>query len=470
MHDESELRERWDAAGQGHVFRFWDGLDAPARSRFLAQLAAQDLEEVARLGALLAAPPALSSRQFEPPELFPLERSESEQARAREAREAGEELLRSGEVGLLLVAGGQGSRLGFDGPKGKFPVGPLTGRTLFGWHAARIQAARRRYGATLPWYIMTSAGNDAETRAYFEAEDYFGLGAENVRFFRQRMLPALSLEGRVLLADRDALFLAPGGHGGTLEALAESGCLAEAAERGIRRLSYFQVDSPLARPVDPLFLGLHHLNQAEMSSKVVAKRSPDEKVGVLGLAGGKLGCIEYSDLPDELRHARDDGGELLFRAGNIANHILDLAFVERLTRGGALRLPWHLARKSIPTLADDGSRVEVQGVKFETFIFDALGEARGSVTLEVDRRLEFQPIKNAEGEDSPASCRAALASIFSEWVAAAGGPAPPVGEDGVARIEIDPRLAEDRRTFIERQPLTPLEVAGGHLYQVDPER
>jgi len=463
--DPRALRELAEEEGQGHLFRFWSQLDAAGRARLEAEVAALDFALVRELrGELRRGAPAVAVRRFEPPEVFPLERAPEQAERARRAVERGEELLRAGRVGYVLVAGGQGSRLGFDGPKGKFVVGPVSTRTLFEWHAARLAAARDRYGAPVSWYVMTSASNDAETRRYFERCGWFGLGEENVRLFQQRMLPALDPDGRILLAARDALFLAPNGHGGTLDALRASGALAHARGRGVEQLSYFQVDNPLARPADPLFLGLHSLAGAEMSSKVVSKRDAGEKVGVIGLADGKLGCIEYSDLPDDLRHAKDERGRLLFRAGNIANHVLDRAFVERLTDGG-LHLPWHLARKRVATLDDEGRPVQREGIKFETFVFDALGAARASVTLEVDRAQEFSPVKNATGEDSPQSARADLARLFAAWVERAGGELPPTGEHGEPHLEVHPTFAELEHEFLARWPVTPRVVDGGHVYE-----
>lgn len=460
-----ELRQRCEAHGQGHLFRFWGDLDQDARARLSAQVQELDLDLVARLGALLDAGPPPPAAKFEPPDVFPLERGPELRQRAREARDRGAAELAAGRVGFVLVAGGQGSRLGFEGPKGSFPIGPVSGRTLFGWHAARLLAARERHAALAPWYVMTSSANDEDTRAFFARHDYFGLGPENVRFFQQAMLPALDSEGRVVMSAPDTLFLAPNGHGGTLEALARSGCLAHAAERGVEQLSYFQVDSPLARPADALFLGLHVMAASEMSSKVVTKRDAHEKVGVLGLADGKLGCIEYYNLPGELRDRADGNGNLLFRAGNIANHLLRRDFVERLTSGG-LVLPWHLARKRMPMLDERGLVVEREGIKFETFVFDALGFSQNSVTLEVDRRLEFSPVKNAAGENSPASCRAELCALFGGWVERAGGelPAPGSGPNGLSAVEVDPRFAEDEEAFRGRWPAVPEEVDGGHLY------
>jgi UDP-N-acetylglucosamine/UDP-N-acetylgalactosamine diphosphorylase len=268
----------------------------------------------------------------------------------------------------------------------------------------------------------------------------------------------------VLFSAPDALFLAPNGHGGCLLGLASSGALDDMRRRGLTQLSYFQVDNPLVRPADPLFLGLHHAHGAGMSSKVVAKRDAGEKVGVLGRVDGRLACIEYSDLPVELRGAREPGGALRFRAGNIAVHALAVAFVERLTRGG-LELPWHLARKQMKVVEPDGRVVERAGVKFETFVFDALAHSESSVVLEVDRAEEFSPVKNASGEDSPATCRADLCGLHARWVGAAGLPLPPPDAQGIHPVEVDPLCAETQDEFLARARIRPDVRPHGHLYE-----
>lgn len=464
---ESELRERFERAGQGHVLAHWETLTAQQRVRLIEQLAATDLEQVTEQARLLRAShgpahaPALA-----PPELFPLRRDASHERQAEAARRAGEALLREGKVGYLLVAGGQASRLGFDGPKGAFAIGPVSGRSLFEMHARRLLAARLRYGAAVPWYVMTSPANHDETRGFFERHRHFGLPSSDVIFFSQAAIPAMDPEGRLLLSAPDSLFLAPNGHGGTLLALEQSGALANARERGLTQLSYFQVDNPLARPADPLFLGLHALAGAGMSSKVVAKRDAHEKVGVIAKLDGRLGCVEYSDMPTELCEQRDAQGELLFRAGNIAIHVLRVDFVGELTRGG-LQLPWHLARKQMKVFAD-GAMVEKQGIKFETFVFDALAHTEHSVTLEVDRRLEFSPVKNKGGEDSPDTARADLCRLHGEWVRAAGLPLPPKNERGLHPVEVDPLIAEDQAAFVAAQRHEPQRSERGHHYTHEP--
>ena len=461
----ADLRGLFESEGQGHVFAHWDALDESGRERLSRQLESIDFELLGERRGLLA-PTAADAPlpRCEPPELFPLERDADATRQAAEAIQRGEDALSAGLVGCVLVAGGQGSRLGFEGPKGMFPVGPVSGCSLFEWHARRLLAARDRYGTAPTWYIMTSDTNDAPTRAFFAENDHFGLGADNVRFFTQAMLPALDTIGRILMSAKGALFLAPNGHGGTLAALAASGSLEHARERGIECFCYLQVDNPLGRPADPLFIGLHLIEGAMMSNKTIAKRDAEEKVGVIGRVDGKLGCIEYSDLPDELRNARDASGALLFRAGNTASHMLDRRFIEELTKDG-LRLPWHVARKRMRVVDESGATIEVDGVKFETFVFDALGYAERTVTLEVDRALEFSPVKNAEGADSPLSTRRALTGMFAGWIEAAGGEPPPTDEHGHPLVEVDPRFAEDHASFRARMPARPELRGSGHMYR-----
>lgn len=449
-----ELAQALEQAGQGHLLGTWQDLDPAGQRSLHAALEDLNLDLIQTLAAQLKASPDVDGGSFDPPVLFPLERTAEQDKQAVDAVALGESLLAESKVGFVLVAGGQGSRLGFDGPKGMVAVGPVSGLSLFGWHAARLAAAKKRFGTRVAWFVMTSSTNDEATRSFFAQQDSFGLGVENIHFFTQEMLPALDKDGRIVRTSPTELFLAPNGHGGTLQALRSTGMLDRAASLGIEELSYFQVDNPLVRPADPLFLGLHAQAGADMSSKVVSKSEPGEKVGVLGLANGKLGCIEYSDLPQALRDERDGAGQLRFRAGNIAVHMIRRDFVERLTQDGQLDLPWHLARKQLKGLDASGAEAQIDGVKFETFVFDALGLAGNSVTLEVEREEEFSPVKNAQGADSPASCRAALTESFGKMLQAKGVALPKRGDDGILPLEINPCVAEDAAQFCagEAQP------------------
>lgn len=449
---ESAQRARADAAGQGHVFAHWDSLDAVARALLLEQLSAVNYAHAAKLAGFLTDSNHVSEAPtLTPPDLFPLERNATQREHATVATDIGAAHFAAGRVGFMIVAGGQGSRLGYNGPKGCFEIGPLTKRSLFAYHAARLCAAGARHGFTPVWYVMTSPMNEAATRAFFAEQDHFGLPESDVFFFSQAMLPAMDLDGKLLLNEAGSLFLAPNGHGGSLAALATSGALADMQRRGIETISFFQVDNPLARPGDELFVGLHRAAKAGMSSKVVSKRDAGEKVGVIGGVNGELGCIEYSDLSAELRDQRDSDGNLVFRAGNIAVHILEVDFVKQLTAGGDLDLPWHVARKNMRVF---GSSDAVAGAKFETFVFDALAKSPNSVTLEVERHLEFSPVKNKDGADSADSCRADLTALFNT-MAKSDGP-----------IEIDPRFAEDATEFAARASNSYRDVNGGRLFEL----
>ncbi len=436
------LADRLTRFGQSHVLPFLERLDDTGRARLTAQLDAVDLEQLGTLvdgGDTDAGGPG---RLAPPPVIHAGRDADAD----RRAHEAGEAELAAGRVAVLTVAGGQGTRLGFDGPKGAYPVAPVTGKTLFELFATEIAARRARHGAALPWLIMTSEANHDATVAFFESNDCFGLGRDTIAFFTQGMMPSVDSDGRLLLAAPDRLALNPNGHGGTLLALRDSGELARLKDAGITTLYYFQVDNPLARIADPAFIGHHVLGRAEMSSKVVAKTDPDEKVGIIVERDGTLGVIEYSDLDAETARRRDDDGTLSFDAGNIAIHAFDVAFLDRVTDGG-LQLPYHRANKKVPHLNADGRLVEPtepNAIKFETFIFDALGLAARSTTVMVDRAEEFSPVKNLTGVDSADTARAHMVDRAARWLEAAGH-AVPRGADGqpTIAIEIDARVALD---------------------------
>ncbi|WP_217914071.1 UTP--glucose-1-phosphate uridylyltransferase [Miltoncostaea marina] len=443
-------RARLAAAGQEHLADRLERLDGEARARLQAEIDALDLDLIGRLvGELVGdgAPPHEGA--IEPPDpdgLVALPRDDGDVVRDARAREAGEELLRSGAMAAVLLAGGQGTRLGFEGPKGLFPFAPITGRVLFEHHAAKIAAVRKRYGAALPWYILTSPQNDAVTREAFREAGWYGLPPESVRFVVQGTLPAVDrATGRILLEAPDRLALSPNGHGGLLSALRDAGALDEMAREGVRTMFTFQVDNPLVRVCRPELLGHHFLGAADMSSVVVRKVGPEEKMGVIARVDGRTGVVEYSDLSPEMAAERDDRGELVLWAGSIAVHCVDVAFARRLTDGG-LQLPYHRAVKKVPYVAEDGAPVEPDApnaVKFETFLFDALPAAERTVTVEAAREDEFSPIKNAEGADSPATARRDLNRLYARWLADAGVMVPRDAAGEPVDLEIDPRRALD---------------------------
>jgi UDP-N-acetylglucosamine/UDP-N-acetylgalactosamine diphosphorylase len=435
--------ERLHEYGQGHVLAAWDRLNDTERRGLLAQVRALDLAQLRQLYEKREhAVQVPSSDRIAPVPVIGID------ADVTEARRLGAESLRRGEVAVLLVAGGQGTRLGFDHPKGMFPIGPVSNKSLFQLHAEKVLATSRRYGKPVPFLVMTSPATDAVTKAFFTEHQYFGLPARDVQFFCQGAMPALDLAtGKLLMEAPGRLFTSPNGHGGTLTALSDSGLLDEMRDRGIRHIFYFQVDNPLVKVADPIFLGHHLKANAEMSSKIVPKETPMDKVGNMVLVDGRCSIIEYSDLPKELAEQRDANGKLRIWAGSPAIHYFAVDFLERVTRGQA-RIPFHVARKKVPHMDENGKLVEPtkeNALKFEMFIFDVLPLADRWTVVETSAREEFVPLKNATGADSPTVVRQAISDLGASWLTRAGVAVPPG-----ATIEISPLYAVDPDEFKAR--------------------
>src|SRR4051794_796346 len=260
--DINALRERLSSAGQGHVLKFADRLDPADREQLASQLASLDVGLMNRLADeyVRRKPDPHLPKDIKPVPIYPrTPRDDRQRQLYRDATARGRQLLRDGKAGAFLVAGGQGTRLGYDGPKGEYPVTPVKSKPLFQVFAEQLLAHSRDAGRTIPWYVMTSNVNDAPTRDFFKKNSYFGFNPKDVVFFQQGMMPAFAMDGRLLLAEPDSLALSPDGHGGSLRALKVSGALDDMRRRGVEHLSYFQVDNPLVNTIDPLFLGLHDL-------------------------------------------------------------------------------------------------------------------------------------------------------------------------------------------------------------------
>ena len=379
-----------------------------------------------------------------PAPVIPIPKALEEIRRWKEAYRTGESLLRRNQVAVLIVAGGQGTRLGFPGPKGSFPISPVKRKPLFQLFAESIQALSVRYRTDLPLLIMTSQENHEETQGFFESHGFFGLKREAVHFFSQGLLPTLTPEGRLILKDEVNLLANPDGHGGSMKALYESGMAARLKERGILEIFYCQVDNPLARIADPAFIGYHREEGADISTKVVRRQNLEEKVGIYGLVNGKPAIVEYSDFSPQEYRSLDEKGNIRYWAGNIAIHMISLSFVERLNRQG-FALPYHRAVKEVEGLGLDGEAAKMKGWKFETFIFDAIPLAQKSCCAEVIREEEYSPVKNHTGIDSPETARRAMTNLFRNWLSEAGAEVPPE-----AQVEISPLFAMDKEEVIDK--------------------
>lgn len=430
--------------GQEHVFQFWNYLSEGQKIALLEQLKTVDFSLMKNLVEQQIINPSQPEQQhFETAHVIPLPKTEDDFEQYQEAVLAGKEVLKQGKVAVFIVAGGQGSRLGYDGPKGCYRITPLRDKSIFQLHCEKIKGLGKKYGTTFPLYIMTSDANHDETKDFFEDHNYFGL--EEIHFFKQGMMPAVNSHGKLILEKKHKIFMNPNGHGGSIYALKESGAINHMKSSGITQIFYMQVDNILVNILDPAFLGYHLLEKAEMSSKVVKKASPEEKVGVIGVVNGRTTVIEYSVLPDDLRYERTSNGELKYEAGSIAIHLLNVDFVERVY---SEKLPFTKAFKAIPYLDDAGELVQPEqpnAYKFEMFVFDALGIANKTVTVMTDRKKDFAPVKNKNGNDSPATARKLLSDYYKSWLKKAG---VDVAEDAI--VEISPLYAIDAQELKQK--------------------
>ncbi len=457
MADFKTVSKKLKSHGQSHLLRFYDELSPAEQKALLDSVAAIDFDYLDELIEKYARsnPSFKPAGDVVPPPIVPAKPADKAEAdRLARAFRRGEELIAAGKVAAFVVAGGQGTRLGYEGPKGCLEATPVTHKPLFRVFAEQILAASQRYSTTIPWYIMTSPANDVATRAFFRQNKFFGLNADDVFFLVQGTMPAFSTDGRLLLASKSSLALNPDGHGGSLTALRKSGALDDMAARGVEIISYFQVDNPLVRCVDPLFIGLHDMESAEMGAKCLPKRDPMEKLGNFCLVDGKVTVIEYSDMPEELARQTTEDGRLRFSAGSIAIHTLSRKFVEKLTADGRCLLPYHRAEKKVSCIDEAGKLVKPEtpnAVKLEMFVFDALPLAKNVVVLETLRSEEFSPIKNASGADSLTSSLHDQVRRAAAWLETAGITVPrDAGGQIAAAIEISPLFADSAKVLAEK--------------------
>ena len=435
---------------QVHLLAFWGQLDTIQKQNLLVQIQELELAKIDDLVTNCVTKPVTTSISAElvPAPFYSFSPSgPAQQSKYARAVQLGKALISSGKVAAFVVAGGQGTRLGFDGPKGNFPISPVTNKALFQIFAESVSAASKNYQSVCPWYIMTSPLNHAQTVEIFRSNDYYGLDKNDVFIFQQGTLPNFRSDGKILMADKAQLSCSPDGHGGSLKALYRSGALEDMKRHGVEFISYFQVDNPLINIFDPLFIGLHVLAKAEMSSKALIKNGPYEKVGNFCLLDGKLTVIEYSDFPDELAEKKNLDGSLTFQLGSIAIHIISLAFVERLNVDG-FSLPLHKAVKKIPHIDERGKLVEpdeTNGVKLESFVFDAVPLASKSIILQTLRSEEFAPTKNDTGIDSAETTRQMMVARAAAWLESAGVTVPQKPDGSIdCVLEIAPGFALEK--------------------------
>lgn len=455
------LKDSFQKADQGQVFAFWDELDYSQKQTLLQSISQID---PVRANEIFKATMKPNEEQIESsgclqplPERVTASLLESSQEEIDAWRTRGKNLIAQNKVAVVLLAGGQGTRLGSKDPKGCFNVGLASSKSLFQLQAERIhkiqQLAATEFtggkdsGVVVPWYIMTSGATHETTLQFFEDHSYFGLSRENVFLFKQGTLPCFSKDGKIFMEDKEVVSTAPDGNGGVYRALVASSVLSDMQKRGIQHVHMYCVDNCLGRVADPVFIGFSAEKGVDIATKVVRKRAPNESVGLVVLRNGKPAVAEYSEIDPVLCQEKDNEGRLRFRAANIVNHYYSVRFLESVAEWHHT-LPYHVAKKKIPHINPvNGKNVEPQepnGVKLEQFVFDVFPRTalENFACLEVERQEEFSPLKNGRGttgQDDPDTGRRDILSQGRRWLEAAG--AIVTSEGSEKGVEVSPLLS-----------------------------
>ncbi len=442
----TELLRITDAFGQSHLLDHWDRLDVAGRAALEADIREIDFalindlyrhrnDERDAASMVARAVPAQAVRMGVGIGPYPRDA----------AVRRGEEALAAGQIGVVLVAGGQGTRLGFPKPKGMYPIGPISGRSLFQILFEMVIARRRRHGARIPLALMTSSATHHATEAFLAKHGRFGLADDDLRLFRQGAMPAVAeRDGKILLAEPRRVALSPDGHGGLPAAMLRSGVFDWLRGLGVRHLFYLQVDNPLVDLGSPEFLGYHLLSGSQITTRVIAKRRPGDRVGNAVTVDGRLHIIEYSDLSrcPGLAERRNPDGSLWVGLGSIAVHAIDVEFLAGAAES-AEALPYHVARKKVGYFDPVRGKVKPDApnaIKFERFIFDLIPQAERSLLVEIDPGEHFGPLKNGshEADDTPELVRGHMLAVHHRWLRRAGVEI----EQGVG-VEVSPLYALD---------------------------
>lgn len=400
--DYNEAKAKLDAMGQSHLLRWYDELTDSEQTALLAQI---DELDPALLGEFDPDRAEMPRGEIEP--LGALTLPEITQNRER-FETAGLEAIRQGKIGAVLLAGGMGTRLGFDKPKGMFNIGESRPLYIFECLINNLMEVVDKAGTFVPLFIMTSEKNDEDTREFFEEMKYFGYNPEYVHFFVQAMAPAVDENGKILLEEKSRIATSPNGNGGWFASMVRAGLLGTLQREGIEWLNVFAVDNVLQRIADPCFVGATLRSGCDCGSKVIAKADPEERVGVLCLEDGTPSIVEYYEMTDEMITRRESDGTLSYNYGVILNYLFR---TDKLTELLSNKLPVHIVNKKVPYIDENGNLIKPEApnaYKFEELVLDMIHMQRSCLSYEVERSYEFAPVKNPDGVDSVVSARELL--------------------------------------------------------------
>merc|ERR1712012_891619 len=488
--DIARLRSQLQAVNQHHLLDFWEELSAAQQQELYDELSSLDLEEVLEYFSRTVAEMHAAGEKLDD-KMQPLTESQSGSMSQSTDREIAhyESLsmgkISQGQVGILLLAGGQGTRLGTSYPKGMYDVGLPSHKTLFQLQAERIlsleKLAEKKTGVSgcITWYIMTSASTIQPTLDFFAENKYFGLKKDNVVVFQQGTLPCFTFEGKMILGSKHKLSIAPDGNGGLYRALRREGILGDMRTKGIKYIQLYCVDNILVKVGVPVFMGYCLSKGAECANKVVRKGFPTEAVGITCKVAGNYQVVEYSEITQKSAEKRNKDGSLVYGAANICIHFFTFDFIERVVMFNERSLQHHVAKKKIPYVDASGSIVKPEkpnGIKMEKFVFDVFQFAKNFVVWECLRDEEFAPLKNAEGASdfTPTHCRNALLALHQKWLRIAGAKlldsngkearqmGSPAGEDN----NNDPDSNNEEKGYVVMAEISPLVSYAGENLEI----
>ncbi len=422
--------------GQEHLLRHFKELSDEEKENLLDQILLIDFDLITSLYKKVINHEKNENQQ----DLQPLKAYEWDAIDNQEKQQLydiGIKKIKDSKAAVILLAGGQGTRLGYSGAKGTFDIGLPSHKSLFQLQCERLINISRKCGTYINWYIMTSPVNHDETVQFFDDNNYFDYSKENITFFKQGILPTIDVNGEIFLEERGKVSMAPNGNGGCFLALKDKGILTEMKEKGIEWIFINGIDNALVRVADPYFLGFAVKTGLPSASKVVSKKSPDEKAGILCYQNKRPAIVEYSELPVELAQKTNDDGNLIYDNANIISHLLKLEVIEEFFN---YEIPFHVAHKKIPYTNISGDieyPSEPNGYKFESFIFDIFSYVVDMAVLKVRREEEFAPVKNKDGEDSPFTAKNLVLNLHRNWLINSG---------------VDSKLLD--RKIVEISPLT----------------
>jgi len=400
---ENEMFENLKKYNQNHIIKYYEKLDETQKNKLQEQIMNIDLKQIADLYENTKKEISFEDIVIEPIDF--VDKKALSEEELNKYNEIGSKIIKEGKYAVVTMAGGQGTRLGHNGPKGTFFLGLENDKSIFEILTDNLKYNNKKFGVVIPWYIMTSRENNYETEQFFKENNYFDYDPNSIIFFKQGELPMCSEDGKLLIDETGLIKEAADGHGGIFESLRKNNVIEDMEKRGVEWIFIGPVDNVLAKMVDETLVGVTAAKNVLAGGKSVVKAEPKEKVGVFCKRNKKPGVVEYTEITQELSEARNENGDLVFAESHINCNLFNLKVIKEISKN---KLPYHSAHKKAKFIDEEGNLVVPESpnaYKFESFIFDAFEKLEDMAILRVKREEEFAPVKNAEGNDSPETAR-----------------------------------------------------------------